>query len=250
MGINKKNKRKFGLIGKNIDYSFSKIFFKEKFKIEKINDSIYENFDIKKIDLVEKIFKIKNLIGLNVTIPYKETIIPYLDFIDNDAKKIGAVNTICFMNNGQTKGYNTDVHGFEFALFSKWKKNTSKCLILGTGGASKAIEFVLTKNNILSTFVSRKPNKNQIAYNQVTKEILKSHKLIINCTPVGTFPNINEAPEIGYKFLTKDHFLFDLIYNPMESKFLKNGLAESCSTMNGLNMLKEQANKAWELWNQ
>jgi len=250
MDLKIEGKKRFVLVGKNIDYSFSKKYFEKKFIQKNIKNCTYENFDINSIDLVKKIFLLENIKGLNVTIPYKQKIIPYLDYIDPKAKSINAVNTICFLKNGSTKGFNTDINGFEKALFNNWKKIKTKCLIIGTGGASKAVEYVLTNNNISTTFVSRNPKKNQISYSEISSEIINTHKLIINCTPIGTYPNINKAPRIDYNLLTSEHFLFDLIYNPNETMFLKEGKARGCKTLNGNEMLKEQADKAWAIWNQ
>ncbi len=250
MDLKIKTRKRFGLIGKNIDYSFSKKYFEEKFIKENIKNHTYDNFDISSIDLVKKIFLIKDIKGLNVTIPYKQKIIPYLDFIDSKAKAINAVNTICFLKNGLTKGFNTDINGFEKALFNNWKKIQTKCLIFGTGGASKAVKYVLNNNNIKTTLVSRNPKKNQISYSRISKKILNTHKLIINCSPVGTYPNLKDAPNINYDFLTEKHFLFDLIYNPNETQFLKKGKERGCKILNGTQMLEEQAEKAWDIWNQ
>ena len=244
MDLKIKGIKRFGLVGKNIDYSFSKKYFEKKFIQKNIKNCTYENFDINSIDLVKEIFLLENIKGLNVTIPYKQKIIPYLDYIDPKAKSINAVNTICFLKNGSTKGFNTDINGFEKALFNNWKKIKTKCLIIGTGGASKAVEYVLTNNNIATTFVSRNPKKNQISYSKISSEIIN------NCTPIGTYPNINIAPKIDYNLLTSEHFLFDLIYNPNETMFLKEGKARGCKILNGNEMLKEQADKAWSIWNQ
>ena len=239
----------FGLIGKGIDYSFSRSFFKKKFKAEKLNYE-YKNFDINTIDDFPSILKIDEKIsGLNVTIPYKETIIPFLDEIDFEAQKIGAVNTIKIRNN-KLVGYNTDHYGFIKTLIPYLNNNHNSALILGTGGASKAVNYGLNKLKIKSQFVSRNPKLDKhISYNCLTKDIISKNTIIINCTPIGTYPNIEESPNIPYKYVTQKHILFDLIYNPLKTKFLKKGLQAKAQTINGLKMLELQAEKSWEIWN-
>lgn len=243
--------RKFGLLGKNISYSFSKEYFNIKFKEESIENTIYENYDLESITSFPSIIKKTNkLKGLNVTIPYKELIIPYLDKLDNIAKKIGAVNTIKISKKGKTKGYNTDYYGFKKSISPYLKTHHKKALILGSGGASKAIIYALKKMKIEYNIVSR-TNLNEVSYtyNTLTANILKSHQIIINCTPLGTYPKINECPDIPYSALTKQHILFDLIYNPKETLFLKKGKQQNATIINGLKMLQLQANKAWKIWN-
>lgn len=238
---------KFGLIGKNIDYSFSKSFFAEKFEKENLPHS-YHNFDIDTIDQFPDILrKNKNLKGLNVTIPYKETIIPYLDGLEKEAKEISAVNVIKFDGN-KLIGYNSDCFGFKTSLLPFLPLETKSALILGTGGASKAIAYVLTHLGFDFTYVSRKHNPEFILYEDLDSNILKSNSLIVNCTPLGTFPNTSAYPPIPYSYLSPDHLLFDLIYNPPETEFLRKGRIQGCRTSNGLDMLKWQAEKAWEIW--
>ncbi|HLV39979.1 MAG TPA: shikimate dehydrogenase [Xanthomarina sp.] len=242
---------KFGLIGKNISYSFSKEFFRNKFQDEGILNASYENFDIQNIEEFLEILKIHpNLKGLNVTIPYKESIIPFLDEMDEKAAKIGAVNTIKILEDGKLKGYNTDYYGFSKSLEPHLKPIHKKALILGTGGASKAIKYALEELQIESAFVSRNPSKETVfTYNSLTESIIEKHQIIINCTPLGTYPNIDECPYIPYQAISNSHILFDLIYNPKETKFLQLGKTENAICLNGLNMLIYQANKAWEIWN-
>jgi shikimate dehydrogenase len=188
--------------------------------------------------------------GINVTIPYKEEIFKYLDDVDEDAKKIGAVNTIKITTSGRLKGFNTDIYGFEESLKPLLKSHVKNALILGTGGASKAIAFVLKKNKITCNFVSRTPsNSETISYDELTEKVIKVSHLIINCTPIGTFPNIEKSPEIPYEFLSNRHLLFDLVYNPEVTRFLENGLKQGAATKNGEEMLKLQADKSWEIWN-
>jgi shikimate dehydrogenase len=240
---------KFGLIGKNIDYSFSKTYFSEKFERENLFHS-YENFDIPSIEQFPKIIsETPNLKGLNVTIPYKEEVIRFLNDLDETAQKIGAVNTIKISENGKLKGFNTDFYGFQKSIenFLPLKKKTA--LILGTGGASKAIAYALENLGFDFKFVSRKENSNSINYQSLNQALIENHLLIVNCTPLGTFPNIHEYPPIPYAFITENHLLFDLIYNPAETEFLKQGKIQGAKTANGLRMLELQAEKAWEIWN-
>lgn len=242
--------RKFGLIGKNISYSFSREYFKKKFEKENIKDATYLNFDLKNIEEFESIFKENpEIAGLNVTIPYKEEIIPYLDKLSKKAKKIRAVNTIKITKNGNLKGYNTDCYGFKKSIKPLLKKHHKRALILGTGGASKAIAFTLKELNIEFKYVSRKKSVSCFSYNEIDDTILKKFQIIINCSPLGTYPNIEEYPNIPYKYLTNQHLLFDLIYNPTETRFLQFGKQQGTQTCNGLKMLELQAEKAWEIWN-
>ena len=226
--------RKFGLLGKNISYSFSKGYFKDKFEREKITDACYENFDISEIEKFPEIFdKNQEIKGLNVTIPYKEAVIAFLNKLDKIARSIGAVNTIRIMKSGKLKGYNTDYYGFKKSLKPLLAQHHQKALILGTGGASKAVAYALKSLDIEYLFVSRSNNDNTLTYGQLNEEIIHSHTIIINCTPLGTFPKVDDCPQIPYQFLTKDHILYDLIYNPSETQFLKNGKEKNCNTING-----------------
>ena len=238
----------YGLIGKNIDYSFSKNFFSKKFKNENINCK-YLNFDIQNISDFKSVISDKNISGLNVTIPYKEDVIKYLDEISNDAKSIGAVNTIKISNNKLT-GHNTDHIGFTKSIDKIDEfKNIESALILGSGGASKAIQFALDNMKIKYTIVSRSNSIKCINYNQVSEKIIKNHKLIVNCTPLGTFPEIEKCPEIDYRFLSPFNILYDLVYNPKQSNFLRKGVNAGCKIKNGLEMLEIQAIESWKIWN-
>ena len=242
----------FGLIGKNISYSFSKTYFSKKFKNLQLSNSEYLNFDLKKIeDFSAIIHKFKgSLRGLNVTIPYKLSIFNYVDHVDETAKKVGAINTIKFANNGSLIGYNTDVFGFENSLTPILKKHHNKALILGTGGASKAVSYVFEKLNIEYFKVSRNPKDSlQISYEDITNDLLNKYTIIVNCSPVGTFPNINDKPTIPYHFLTDKHLLYDLIYNPTETAFLKEGKKQFTQIKNGYEMLELQAEESWRIWN-
>ena len=247
----KERTKQFGLVGKNIDYSFSRTYFKNKFDSKNKVGYSYVNFDLQSIDNIKEIFNSSvTPSGLNVTIPYKKTVIPYLDQLTKDASTIQAVNTIVIESSGKTVGHNTDHVGFQKALLEHNQKIPKQALILGTGGASGAVQYVLDQIKCKYQFVSRTPQKNQLAYGDLTKEIIEKVDLIVNTTPVGTFPNIEEAPPIPYEHLDSRHFLFDLIYNPEETRFLKEGKSRGSITCNGYSMLVYQAEKSWELWNQ
>lgn len=242
--------KKLGLLGKNISYSFSRAYFKKKFEDEHILDISYENFDIENIDLFPSILKnTPNLKGLNVTIPYKELVMPFLDKINKKAKTIGAVNTIKITKKGKLIGYNTDCYGFKKSLQPVLKPHHKKALILGTGGASKAVAYSLKELNITYNYVSRNLSKGiGFTYETLSKNDIKDHQIIINCTPLGTFPKVDDCPKIPYEAIGEAHILFDLIYNPEETLFLKHGNKNKAITINGLNMLKLQAEKAWSIW--
>jgi shikimate dehydrogenase len=242
--------RLFGLIGKNIGYSFSRNYFTEKFKTEALQDCSYVNFDLKSIDQFPEVLK-KNptLSGINVTIPYKEKIIPYLDKLSRKAHEIGAVNCIAISSQGKLKGHNTDCYGFKKSIRKLLKPHHQKALILGTGGASKAVAFALKELGILVTFVSRNSGENTLLYKYINATTFDNYQIVINCTPLGTFPNVEDCPPIPYEFFTKDHIAFDLIYNPEETEFLKRAKAHQAVTQNGYDMLRFQAEKGWKIWN-
>lgn len=241
----------YGLVGKNISYSFSQNYFTSKFNKLGFSNREYRNFDISSIGEFKAIVEgQKQLMGLNVTIPYKEAVIPFLNKIDAQADEIGAVNTIKVMTNGQLVGFNTDVYGFERSLLPLLGAHHRKALILGTGGASKAVAFVLNKLEMEFLIVSRAvENKRTINYNELTRDIMEDFQVVINCTPLGTFPNTEQFPPIPYEFITNKHLCYDLIYNPAETIFLKNAGSKGALTKNGLEMLELQAEKAWEIWN-
>lgn len=237
----------FGLIGKNIDYSFSRTYFSKKFEQEKLN-CVYKNFDLQSIDKFLSIFETNTISGLNVTIPYKEVIIPFLDELDEEAKAIGAVNTVK-IENDKLIGYNTDHHGFSKSIQPHLNKTHKRALILGTGGASKAIAYALECLGIEFRFVSRKNHNKEIyKYEDLHTQDIKEHTIIINSTPLGTYPNTEDCPNIPYGELSENHLVYDLIYNPMETKFLKYGKKAGAKTINGLEMLHLQAEKSWEIW--
>ncbi|MUU78145.1 shikimate dehydrogenase family protein [Winogradskyella endarachnes] len=242
-------KYKFGLLGRDISYSFSRGYFAKKFENENLPHS-YVNFDLQTIEELKTIIKnTHNLKGINVTIPYKEQVIPLLDKLNKTAKEIGAVNTIRFTKKNKLVGYNTDFYGFKNSLQPHIQAHHKKALILGTGGASKAIAYALKKLKIQFDFVSRSHKKGvTFSYSDLTEAIVSEYTIIINCTPIGTFPNVEACPDIPYKGLTKYHILYDLIYNPEQTKFLNHGFIKGATTINGLEMLKLQAEKSWEIW--
>ena len=242
--------KKFGLIGKNIAYSFSKKYFTEKFSSDLFDDFTYENFDIESINDFPEILKNNpDLKGLNVTIPYKEAIIPFLDTLSDKAFKIGAVNVIRFTKKGNLKGYNSDWYGFKQSLEPLLQPHHKRALILGTGGAAKAVAFALEQLGIFYTFVSREATENAIDYDRINVTTFDNFQIIINCTPLGTSPNVKEFPPIPYQFFTDKHIAFDLIYNPEETQFLKKAKKKGAVTKNGYEMLVFQAEKAWKIWN-
>ena len=245
--------KKFGLIGYPLGHSFSKNFFNEKFHSENI-DAEYVNFEIPTIEDFSNVIKSNpTLCGLNVTIPYKEQVIGYLDELDPDAAAIGAVNVIKIEKiKRKTKltGYNSDVMGFTQSIESLLEPNHTKALILGTGGASKAINYGLHKLGLETKFVSRsKRNDNTITYDDITPEIMNEYKVIVNCTPTGMYPQADECPKIPYEYVTPEHLMYDLLYNPDTTLFMKNGSDRGAIVKNGLEMLLLQAFGAWEIWN-
>lgn len=244
-------KKIYGLVGKNISYSFSRGYFKDKFNNENITDAVYQNFDLP--DIAEFPFityhREEEYGGFNVTIPYKQSIMRYLTEVDEVASAIGAVNTIKITEDYKLVGYNTDCYGFEASLKPLLKATHKKALILGTGGASKAVAYVLKSLDIEYVLVSRSPkDSSTISYDSLDENIIQDYTIIINCSPVGTHPNIDESPNIPYQFLTSDHLLYDLIYNPEETSFLSKGKAVGATIINGYQMLELQAEKSWEIW--
>jgi shikimate dehydrogenase len=241
--------RLFGLIGYPLTHSFSKNYFAEKFKKEGIENCSYENFALAKIsELLKVLDNNPDLQGLNVTIPYKESVLPFLNESDEVMKKIGACNCIK-IENKKLIGYNTDVIGFENSLLDKLNPGHKNALILGTGGAAKAVEFVLRKRKIHYKYVSRYPSVKNFSYEQLTSVIIKEHSLIINTSPLGMYPKVTEAPPLPYEAITEKHFLFDLIYNPEKTLFLKKGEERGAVIQNGFDMLIYQAEESWKIWN-
>ena len=244
------NNRKFGLIGKNISYSFSKKYFTEKFILGNLIDCSYVNFDLQTVEEFPAIIvNNADLKGLNITIPFKETIIPYLNKLSKNAAQIGAVNVIRITKKGNLKGYNSDFYGFMKSLEPLLQPHHKKALILGTGGAAKAISFALDQLGILYAFVSREKKECVIDYSSINATTFDNYHIIINCTPIGTVPNIKEFPPIPYAFFTNKHIAFDLTYNPEETQFLKKAKKKGAITKNGYEMLMLQAEKAWKIWN-
>lgn len=237
--------RKFGLIGRHLEHSFSPAYFRNKFEKSGINDAVYDLYPIQEIGAVKNILD-TGVSGLNVTIPYKESIIEYLDDLHPVARELGAVNTIAICAK-QTMGYNTDVYGFEKSLLqSIGDMSLEKALILGTGGSSKAVAWVLRNLDIEYKLVSR--SGKYLNYAELTREIIESHQLIINTTPLGMFPETEGYPDIPYRYLSEKHLSFDLIYNPEKTLFLKKSEAQNSKIQNGLPMLQYQAEKSWEIW--
>lgn len=236
--------RNLGLLGKNISYSFSKNYFEEKFKKLFLKNYSYNFFDFQNLDNIQDLLQQENLLGFNITIPYKEAIIPFLDQLSDEAQKIGAVNCVKIIN-GQKIGYNTDAFGFEKSLLIHKKDHHKKAIILGDGGAAKAVKYILEKHNIPYIIVSRKSN---ISFDQLTDDIVKEHQLIIQCTPVGTFPNVEDCLDFPFGALSTQHYIIDLIYNPSETAFIKKASKQGATTINGYYMLEQQAEKAWEIW--
>ncbi|MDN4028721.1 shikimate dehydrogenase family protein [Chryseobacterium gambrini] len=237
--------KKLGLIGKNISYSFSKKYFEDKFQKLMLKGYSYSIFDLNEIDEVKNLFSAPDLAGFNVTIPYKEKIIDYLDELSDEAKNIGAVNCV-LIENGKKTGYNTDAFGFEKTLLLHKKPHHDSAVILGNGGAAKAVKYVLDKHGIPSVTVSR---STEINYDNLDAATVENHKLIIQCTPVGTFPNVEDCLNFPFEGLSKNHLIIDLIYNPNYTRFIINAAEKGAKTVNGYYMLEQQAEKAWEIWN-
>ena len=245
--------RKFGLIGYPLSHSFSKKYFTEKFFTEHITDCLYNNYPLKKLDeFRELVVSDDELCGLNITIPYKSEIIRFLDDIDHEADEIGAVNVIKIRRpDGQIKlyGYNSDVTGIRDTLLPFIGDNVRNALVLGTGGSSRAVCHVLKKFGLKVDLVSRERKPGILAYSELDSEILDNAQLIINTTPLGMFPNIESRPDINYRRLNRNHILFDLVYNPELTSFLRMGAEQGCVIISGIKMLHSQAEKAWKIWN-
>lgn len=243
--------RHFGLIGLPLQHSFSKKHFSAKFAVENI-DAAYHLYELQQIGDLKQLIQDTELSGLNVTIPYKEEVISLLDELDETAAAIGAVNVIKFIRNHdglKLKGYNTDVVGFELSLKPYLQAHHRKALILGTGGASKAINYSLRQLGIETCYVSRTEKPGMLTYQQLNPELMSQYQLIVNTSPVGTFPHADECPDIPYQHLSSQHLLFDLVYNPAETLFLKKGKQQGAACLNGQAMLVGQAEAAWDIWN-
>lgn len=241
--------RLYGLIGYPLAQSFSKKYFTEKFSNEGISDARYELFQIPSISELPDILRKKDLCGLNVTIPYKKEVLPFLQDMDDEARKMGACNCIKISPTGRLKGFNTDAPAFEQSVKLLLQPWHTKALVLGTGGAAQAIKYTLDKMGIENKSVSRYPIEEGFSYAQLNQEVVQSHLLIVNTTPLGSFPKTEAAVPIPYEFLTKQHYLYDLVYNPAQTLFLKKGQERGTATKNGYDMLVGQAELSWKIWN-
>ena len=241
----------YGLVGRHLSHSFSKAYFEKKFVDLHLEEHWYDLFELHEITELETLLNNNpDLHGFNVTIPYKEEIIPYLSYIDPEAKEVGAVNCVKIVH-GALHGYNTDIYGFSQSIKPFLDTNHQRALILGTGGAAKAVAYVLQKIGVEVYFITRSEKKagNYFFYDEINAVAMNAFKLIVNTTPVGMHPEENKCPEIPYEFFTPEHLAYDLIYNPEETEFLKKAAALGAITVNGLSMLHLQAEKSWEIWN-
>jgi shikimate dehydrogenase len=238
----------YGLIGFPLTHSFSKKYFDNKFESEQITNCSFSNFEISEINnLANLIQQNPALQGFAITIPYKQKILPYLDSMTDDVSRMLACNCVKIID-GKLVGYNTDVIGFEKSFSELLKPHHKKALVLGTGGAAQAVIFTLNKLGIEYLSVSRREQKNTITYSAITEELMNEYTAIINSTPLGTFPKVDDCPAIAYKYLTPKHYLFDLVYNPSETKFLSEGKKMGCTIKNGYDMLTIQAEENWKIW--
>lgn len=243
--------RYFGLIGKPLVHSFSQRYFTQKFQEESI-DAAYGLYELDKIEDLKLLLQQKVFSGLNVTIPYKQSVLSYLSEFDETARAVGAVNVIKFVRrSGEVvlKGYNSDVIGFHDSLVPLLRPYHKRALVFGTGGASKAVEYVLRRLGIEVQLVSRQAKDSVLSYEQITPEVLQSYQLLVNTTPLGTFPHVDTCVDIPYQNITNKHLLYDLVYNPQETLFLRYGKERGAQVMNGYAMLRGQAEAAWEIWN-
>jgi shikimate dehydrogenase len=244
--------RKFGLIGFPLGHSFSKKYFTEKFSREQITDCLYDNYPITSIDQLPELILDENLEGINVTIPYKTAVIKYLDKIDPEADAIGAVNVIRIKktrNRTEMHGFNSDITGIRNTLLPVITPSVRNALVLGTGGSSKSVCYVLKELNVHYTLISRKRKSGCLTYNDIDSEMIRNTQLIINTTPLGMHPDTESKPDLNYDLLDNSHILFDLVYNPEITSFLKKGEERGCTILTGLKMLYSQAERSWEIWN-
>lgn len=239
--------RRFGLIGFPLSHSFSKKYFTEKFARENI-DAAFDNYSLENLDTLKETMAANHIKGFAITIPHKKNVIPFLDHADATVLEMNACNCVR-ISNGKWYGFNTDVLGFEQSFVPLLQAQHSKALVLGTGGAAAAVQFVLKKLGISFTNVSRTKKDNALIYEEVDEAVLYEHTIIINCTPTGTFPKVEEAPSLPYEFITSSHYLYDLIYNPGETLFLKRGRENGATVKNGYEMLVLQAEENWKIWN-
>lgn len=245
--------RRFGLIGRTLSHSFSKRLFEERFERESITDCRYDLFELESIDLLrDKVLSIPDLKGFNVTIPYKQQIIPLLDHLSFDAECVGAVNCVKVLSDGSLSGHNTDIDGIRASLAELFgtEEQLPKALILGSGGASQAVQYVLAQMGCEYLIVSRSPERGNLTYHDISAEIISEYQLIINATPIGTYPNTEQAPILPYAYVTPSHTLFDLVYNPAVTQFMDYGMQRGARTLNGEVMLRAQAESTWRIWNE
>jgi shikimate dehydrogenase len=244
--------RRFGLVGYPLGHSFSQKYFTEKFSRESISDCVYQNYPIEKIELFPGLLKDTDLHGLNVTIPYKTRVIHYLTDIDPDAENVGAVNVVKIsykQGKKVIKGFNSDIYGFRETIIPHLRKSGDKALVLGTGGASLAVGYVFKTLGIPYVKASILGEPQTISYEEINKDLLGEYRIIVNTTPLGMHPSVGTYPAISYAHLTKDHLLYDLVYNPEMTIFLRKGEERGCTVIGGLKMLHAQAERSWDIWN-
>ena len=242
--------KRFGLIGKKLGHSFSAKYFAEKFEREGLLECDYSLYELPEIECVKEFMHTPDLVGFNVTIPYKQQIIPYLDALDAQAREVGAVNCVKIERDGRRVGYNTDVDGIRLSLDKLLgEEKVSAALVLGTGGASQAVQYVLRERGISYKVVSREKSKADLTYGDLTQEVMATHRLIINASPVGMYPACENCPDIPYAMLSGSHYLFDLVYNPLTTRFMELGAEQGAATLSGIDMLYAQAESAWRIWN-
>lgn len=241
--------KRFGLIGKKLGHSFSAKYFAEKFEREGLQGCDYSLYELPEIECVKEFMLTPDLVGFNVTIPYKQQIIPYLDALDEQAREVGAVNCVKIERDGRRVGYNTDVDGIRLSLDKLLGgEKVSAALILGTGGASQAVQYVLRERGINYKVVSREKGKADLTYDELTQDVMATYRLIINASPVGMYPACENAPNIPYAMLSGSHYLFDLVYNPLTTRFMELGAEQGAATLSGIDMLYAQAESAWKIW--
>ena len=242
--------KRFGLIGKKLGHSFSAKYFAEKFEREGLLECDYSLYELPEIECVKEFMHTPDLVGFNVTIPYKQQIIPYLDALDAQAREVGAVNCVKIERDGRRVGYNTDVDGIRLSLDKLLGgEKVGSALVLGTGGASQAVQYVLRERGISYKVVSREKGKADLTYDDLTQDVMATHRLIINASPVGMYPACDNCPDIPYAMLSGSHYLFDLVYNPLTTRFMELGAEQGAATLSGIDMLYAQAESAWRIWN-
>ena len=242
--------KRFGLIGKRLGHSFSAKYFAEKFEREGLLECDYSLYELPEIECVKEFMLTPDLVGFNVTIPYKQQIIPYLDALDTQAREVGAVNCVKIERDGRRVGYNTDVDGIRLSLDKLLDgEKVGSALVLGTGGASQAVQYVLRERGISYKVVSREKDKVDLTYDDLTQDVMATHRLIINASPVGMYPACDNCPNIPYAMLSGSHYLFDLVYNPLTTRFMELGAEQGAATLSGIDMLYAQAESAWRIWN-